>query len=511
MTRVFFSADCHFDHTNIIKYCRRPFKNIEHMNETIVSNWNNDVKQDDLVYHVGDFAYRGQKNARYWENRLNGSIVHIRGNHDCFSMDTEILTGDGWKKYKDVKIGELIPTVNKEKNIVEYMPILNKTISFFNNAFVWHTRTSEGIVSANHNMIYLMNKDANINKERTWSKSKAGDIWNNKSRLIIPSSFISGNFNYPIHDSLLKLLGWIYTDGSISKRGYICIWQSKSENISHIHSLFDDLDIKFNDKIVSKTRKKQFNKYGYEIIERQIPHKISISAKDSKRIIKVLKIKTNRDIPQWLHKLSDRQMKVLMNEMIKGDGHIQNSKTKVLWGNPVFLSNIQGLFITHDIDCNLVQQKTRGDNFYLSIHVDRKHKQFKAEYGVRYIYPNKRYLVDYNDFMWDVTVNNHNIFVRLNGKPYVTGNSNNGVKTLLDKCMMFFGGCDVYVSHYPPEVAVFSDFCICAHVHEKWKYKIIDDNYILINVGVDVWDFKPVKMENILKFYNKIKKKEVME
>lgn len=82
MTRVFFSADCHFNHANIIKYCNRPFKTIEDMNETIVCNWNKTVKRDDLIYHVGDFAYKGQKNAQYWEKRLNGSIVHIRGNHD---------------------------------------------------------------------------------------------------------------------------------------------------------------------------------------------------------------------------------------------------------------------------------------------------------------------------------------------------------------------------------------------------------------------------------------------
>jgi len=82
MTRIFFSADCHFDHANIIKYCHRPFKTVEDMNNTIVDNWNKIVRSDDLVYHVGDFAYRGHTNARVWESRLNGQIVHIRGNHD---------------------------------------------------------------------------------------------------------------------------------------------------------------------------------------------------------------------------------------------------------------------------------------------------------------------------------------------------------------------------------------------------------------------------------------------
>jgi calcineurin-like phosphoesterase family protein len=78
--RIFFTADCHFDHANIIKYCNRPFKNIDHMNEELVSRWNKVVSPGDLVYHLGDFAYKGS--GPKFEKRLNGSIVHIMGNHD---------------------------------------------------------------------------------------------------------------------------------------------------------------------------------------------------------------------------------------------------------------------------------------------------------------------------------------------------------------------------------------------------------------------------------------------
>jgi len=80
--KVWFTADCHFDHDNIIKYCKRPFKNIGHMNETIIKRWNDVVDNDDLVYHVGDFAFKGIENGREFEQRLNGDIVHIQGNHD---------------------------------------------------------------------------------------------------------------------------------------------------------------------------------------------------------------------------------------------------------------------------------------------------------------------------------------------------------------------------------------------------------------------------------------------
>ena len=47
-SKVFFTSDTHFYHGNIIRFCNRPFKDVEMMNETIISNWNNTVSQDDI-------------------------------------------------------------------------------------------------------------------------------------------------------------------------------------------------------------------------------------------------------------------------------------------------------------------------------------------------------------------------------------------------------------------------------------------------------------------------------
>ena len=81
MSKVYFIADTHFYHTNIIKYCKRPFKNSYEMNKTIIDNWNRVVGPNDIVYHLGDISLR-------WDNldeiysKLNGTIYLLKGNHE---------------------------------------------------------------------------------------------------------------------------------------------------------------------------------------------------------------------------------------------------------------------------------------------------------------------------------------------------------------------------------------------------------------------------------------------
>lgn len=79
---TFFTSDTHFGHANIINLCNRPFKDVNHMNDMLVENWNSVVSDDDTVFHLGDFALGG---SAVWSNvlsRLKGKIYLILGNHD---------------------------------------------------------------------------------------------------------------------------------------------------------------------------------------------------------------------------------------------------------------------------------------------------------------------------------------------------------------------------------------------------------------------------------------------
>lgn len=89
---VFVSSDLHLNHINIIKYCRRPFADIDEMNESLISNWNKTVKKDDIVLFLGDLALtKGKKDTDYWLGHLNGRILFIKGNHDKKSHTVLLL------------------------------------------------------------------------------------------------------------------------------------------------------------------------------------------------------------------------------------------------------------------------------------------------------------------------------------------------------------------------------------------------------------------------------------
>ncbi|HAR41171.1 MAG TPA: hypothetical protein DCS07_00820 [Bdellovibrionales bacterium] len=53
---IYFTADHHFSHKNIIKYCGRPFQSAEEMNAVMIQRWNETVQPGDTVFYLGDFS-----------------------------------------------------------------------------------------------------------------------------------------------------------------------------------------------------------------------------------------------------------------------------------------------------------------------------------------------------------------------------------------------------------------------------------------------------------------------
>jgi calcineurin-like phosphoesterase family protein len=92
MPAIFLVSDTHFGHTGVCKFTRndgvtklRPWDNADEMDEEMIKRWNETVRPNDKVYHLGDVVIN--RKALKTLHRLNGDKVLIRGNHDIFRDD----------------------------------------------------------------------------------------------------------------------------------------------------------------------------------------------------------------------------------------------------------------------------------------------------------------------------------------------------------------------------------------------------------------------------------------
>ncbi|MBS1848995.1 MAG: metallophosphoesterase [Actinobacteria bacterium] len=123
----FFTADLHLGHTNIIRYCHRPFDSVAEMNESLVANWNATVGPDDEVWVLGDVALGPIRESLAIVDRLSGHKVLITGNHDrCWAGNGE--SADKWidryvrAGFADVRQGTVATTIGDTPVLAGHFP-----------------------------------------------------------------------------------------------------------------------------------------------------------------------------------------------------------------------------------------------------------------------------------------------------------------------------------------------------------------------------------------------------
>jgi calcineurin-like phosphoesterase family protein len=119
---VYFISDTHFGHKGSLKWpngAARNFKDLNEMHETIINNWNSVVKKDDIIYFLGDFAYKcSEKQIKHFFDSLNGTIIFIKGNHDGRTLKAN------QKYHRFQSVHELLHlTINNKEFILCHYPI----------------------------------------------------------------------------------------------------------------------------------------------------------------------------------------------------------------------------------------------------------------------------------------------------------------------------------------------------------------------------------------------------
>jgi calcineurin-like phosphoesterase family protein len=79
---IWFWSDPHFEHSNILDYADRPFANVYHMHDELISRYNACVEDTDTVYVLGDVSMGIVERGLRLISALNGHKILISGNHD---------------------------------------------------------------------------------------------------------------------------------------------------------------------------------------------------------------------------------------------------------------------------------------------------------------------------------------------------------------------------------------------------------------------------------------------
>ena len=89
--KLWFTSDTHYNHANICSATTkwtdpvtcREFKTLEHMNAHLMGNINEMVRQDDILFHLGDWSFGGFEQIQKFRDQIVCKNVHIiTGNHD---------------------------------------------------------------------------------------------------------------------------------------------------------------------------------------------------------------------------------------------------------------------------------------------------------------------------------------------------------------------------------------------------------------------------------------------
>ncbi len=117
MPSTFLVADTHFGHWGVCKFLSkdgttklRPWADPNVMDKDMVALWNDTVRPNDKVYHLGDVVIN--RRALPILEQLHGDKVLIKGNHDIFKLH------DYTKYFRDIRAYHVM-----DKFILSHIPV----------------------------------------------------------------------------------------------------------------------------------------------------------------------------------------------------------------------------------------------------------------------------------------------------------------------------------------------------------------------------------------------------
>ncbi|MBA3710916.1 MAG: GDP-mannose 4,6-dehydratase [Pyrinomonadaceae bacterium] len=370
----------------------------------------------------GDPEVHPQTEA-YWGN------VNPIGIRSCFSADTEVLTRDGWKYFPDVTEDDEIATLTKSHEIEYHRPTEVIKQRYIGELIHFKNNNCDLLVTPNHKM-YVQRRDAS---EFELIPAFSAINWKRAQMLKVVNYKAAEQdwFNFPFDeearrnakapfiekvkmDDWLEFFGYYITEGCTNKQAgnyRVLIAQDKTkhgQNCEKIETCLQKLPFNFVDSF----------DHQFCITNKQLYYYLSQFGKSHEKYV-----------PVELLSLSKRQLGILFDAMMLGDG---NEKGDTYYSNsPKLISDFQQLLLKIGYAGNIAISDERKQRPVYRIHIlNRLNSRFRTPtYPARAIQP-------YDGYVYCVNVPNHVIYVRRNGKALFCGNCYDEGKRLAETLMM---------------------------------------------------------------------------
>lgn len=386
-------------------------------------------------------------------------ILQIKEKYGCYDSETEVLTKYGWKYFKDLTYSDEIATLNEKDETLEYQKPTD-IIAYKYSGKMYHleNRGISLMVTPNHNLYVSKGSYFNGSKnnfKRTYSyelctpdkyylkdkRFKKGCNWNGelksetftikgytKTRDYCHREYHSPDITVNLHN-FVKFLGYYIaegcsspTDSNDNNKGEITIGRDRSKYKTDLVNLLIK-NIGFTPHDVT----------DYKLNSNGGATRLYSTVLARWLIDNCGHLAWNKKVPDFIKQLPKEYIKEFLEYLYLGDGY-KAPTSHILYTTSEQLSNdVQELLLKAGYcfrATNLGVRNHRKDKWNIyskhpcyainwlnknEIEIDmskaKKTKSYKEEW------------VDYSDMVYCVTVPNHIIYIRRNGKGVWCGNS----------------------------------------------------------------------------------------
>lgn len=337
----------------------------------------------------------------------------------CFDEETEILTDDGFKFFKDLSKNDKVLSRNNNGNSEFVKPTKIHRYKGQREMYVYNSRTSSFAVTHNHKMLYKTPKVPEYRLKEISELDSSGNVYFPRKVNFKPS--VVTEFIVPEYKGQRKtfpeirfcmqdwasFVGWYLSEGCINEYNYVNITQNKKANpekCKEIEDLLERMGLEY----------KFYNGKDYMINYQQIGVELSKYGKGFK----------NKFIPKYLKR--SEHADIFLESFCKGDGYRRGNRRIFYTSSKRMADDIQEMLYLSGSAGTLKKRKKEAKKWHKDHFIESKHDSYvineRIPDHIKFKKENLKTMT-HGGYVYCVTTKHGTVFTRRNGTCMWSGNS----------------------------------------------------------------------------------------